>query len=85
MQPTAYDRTLRLVVRAPQLREGQRLAVVGAQKALGEWKYDKALPMTLHNHCEWAVDIDASLLHDDSIEFKLVVVNGSGLLLILWS
>ena len=83
MQPTAYDRTLRLVVRAPQLREGQRLAVVGAQKALGEWKYDKALPMTLHNHCEWAVDIDASLLHDDSIEFKLVVVNGSGLVM-MW-
>ena len=83
MQPTAYDRTLRLVVRAPQLREGQRLAVVGAQKALGEWKYDKALPMMLHNHCEWAVDIDASLLHDDSIEFKLVVVNGSGLVM-MW-
>ena len=83
MQPTAYDRTLRLVVRAPQLREGQRLAVVGAQKALGEWKYDKALPMMLHNHCEWAVDIDASLLHEDSIEFKLVVVNGSGLVM-MW-
>ena len=83
MQPSAYAKTLRLVVRAPQLREGQRLAVVGAQKALGEWNLDKALPMTLHNYCEWAVDIDASLLHDDSLEFKLVVVNGSGLVM-MW-
>lgn len=83
MQPTAYAKTLRFTVRAPQLREGQRLAVVGTQKALGEWNLDKALPMTLHNYCEWAVDIDASLLHDDSIEFKLVVENGSGLVM-MW-
>ena len=83
MLPSAYAKTLRLVVRAPQLREGQRLAVVGAQKVLGEWNLDKALPMTLHNYCEWAVDIDASLLHDDSLEFKLVVVNGSGLVM-MW-
>ena len=83
MHPSAYAKTLRLVVRAPQLREGQRLAVVGAQKALGEWNLDKALPMTLHNYCEWAVDIDASLLDDDSLEFKLVVVNGSGLVM-MW-
>lgn len=83
MQPSAYAKTLRLVVRAPQLRDGQRLAVVGAQKVLGEWNLDKALPMTLHNYCEWAVDIDASLLHDDSLEFKLVVVNGSGLVM-MW-
>ena len=83
MQSTAYAKTLRLTVRAPQLREGQRLAVVGTQKALGEWNLDKALPMTLHNYCEWAVDIDASLLHDDSIEFKLVVENGSGLVM-MW-
>ena len=83
MQSTAYAKTLRLTVRAPQLREGQRLAVVGAQKALGEWNLDKALPMTLHNYCEWAVDIDASLLQDDCLEFKLVVVNGSGLVM-MW-
>ena len=67
MQSTAYAKTLRLT----------------AQKALGEWNLDKALPMTLHNYCEWAVDIDASLLDDDSIEFKLVVVNGSGLVM-MW-
>ena len=78
MQPTAYEKTVRLEVRAPQLREGQRLAVVGAQKALGGWNPDKALPMTMHNYCEWAVDINASLLQDVSIEFKTVILNESG-------
>ena len=32
---TSYERTLRLVVRAPQLRSGSRLAVVGDNRALG--------------------------------------------------
>lgn len=78
LKSTSYDRTLRLIVRAPQLREGERLAVVGAQKTLGEWCPDKALPMTLHNYCEWAVDIDASQLQGESIELKFVVTNASG-------
>ena len=78
MKPTSYDRTLRLIVRAPQLRDGECLAVLGARKALGEWCPDKALPMTLHNYCEWAVDIDASQFHGEHIELKFVVTNASG-------
>ena len=78
MKPTFYDRTLRLIVRAPQLRDGECLAVLGDRKALGEWCPDKALPMTLHNYCEWAVDIDASQFHGEHIELKFVVTNASG-------
>ena len=78
MKPTSYDRTLRLIVRAPQLRDGECLAVLGDLKALGEWCPDKALPMTLHNYCEWAVDIDASQFHGEHIELKFVVTNASG-------
>ena len=78
MKPTSYDRTLRLIVRAPQLRDGECLAVLGDRKALGEWCPDKALPMTLHNYCEWAVDIDASQFHSEHIELKFVVTNASG-------
>ena len=78
MKPTSYDRTLRLIVRAPQLRDGECLAVLGDRKALGEWCPDKALPMTLHNYCEWAVDIDASQFHGEHIELKFVVTNVSG-------
>ena len=78
MKPTSYDRTLRLIVRAPQLRDGECLAVLGDRKALGEWCPDKALPMTLHNYCEWAVDIDASQFHGEHIELKFVVTNALG-------
>lgn len=86
-QSTNYATTLRLVVRAPQLRSGMRLHLVGAQKALGCWDLSKSLPMTEHNYNEWYVDIDASLLfaapkrgckkaYDDSseIEFKFVAI-----------
>lgn len=86
-QPTNYATTLRLVVRAPQLRSGMRLHLVGAQAALGNWDLSKSLPMTEHSHNEWYVDIDASLLfatskrgskkaYDDSseIEFKFVAI-----------
>ena len=86
-QSTNYATTLRLMVRAPQLRSGMRLHLVGAQAALGDWDLSKSLPMTEHNHNEWYVDIDASLLfatskrgskkaYDDSseIEFKFVAI-----------
>lgn len=86
-QSTNYATTLRLVVRAPQLRSGMRLHLVGAQAALGNWDLSKSLPMTEHSHNEWYVDIDASLLfatskrgskkaYDDSseIEFKFVAI-----------
>ena len=35
-----------LIVRAPQLRDGERLGVLGADKALGVWDVQKILPMT---------------------------------------
>lgn len=59
---TDSSATLRLVVRAPQLRSGMRLNIVGAQPALGCWNLAKALPMVEHNYNEWIVDLDADSL-----------------------
>ena len=59
---TDSSATLRLVVRAPQLRSGMRLNIVGAQPALGCWNLAMALPMVEHNHNEWIVDLDADSL-----------------------
>lgn len=59
---TDSSATLRLVVRAPQLRSGMRLNIVGAQPALGCWNLAKALPMVEHNHNEWIVDLNADSL-----------------------
>ena len=70
-----YDRTVRLKVRAPQLREGERLAVTGSCKMLGEWVLGRAVPMSEHNYNEWLVSLDADKIEGDFLEFKFVVIN----------
>ena len=70
----SFVRTIRLKVRAPQLREGERLAVVGSGHALGEWEPLKSLAMTEHSHNEWMVNIDASLVERPFIEFKFIAL-----------
>ena len=68
-------KTVRIIVRAPQLRKGYRLGLIGAGDALGAWNTEKLLPMTLHNYNEWAVDIDAAGLQTNHMEFKFAAVN----------
>jgi len=63
---------VRLIVRAPQLRDGERLGVLGADKALGVWDVQKILPMTQHTYNEWVADIDATHLEGSHLEFKFV-------------
>ena len=69
-----YQRTVRLKVRAPQLRIGERLAIVGEPEALGAWEVGKALPMAEHEYHEWVVSLDASQL-PAHFEFKFVIAN----------
>lgn len=72
MKPETGSKIVRLVVRAPQLRDGERLGVLGADKALGVWDVQKILPMTQHTYNEWVADIDATHLEDSHLEFKFV-------------
>lgn len=74
---THFTQTVRLKVRAPQLRKGQRLCVVGQQPALGQWKVDRAVAMTEHAVGEWVADIDATRLYGNQMELKFVVVEGA--------
>lgn len=74
---TRFVRTVRIRVRAPQLRKGQRLYVVGQQPALGQWKMDRAVPMTEHAVGEWMADIDVSRLYGSQMELKFVAVEGN--------
>ncbi len=71
--PTEFERTVRLKVRAPQLRIGQQLAVVGGCDALGNWDANKAIPMFEHEYHEWVVSLDASTL-PQTFEFKFVML-----------
>ncbi len=72
MKPETGSKIVRLIVRAPQLRDGERLGVLGADNALGAWDVQKILPMTQHTYNEWVADIDATHLEGSHLEFKFV-------------
>ena len=79
---TGYEKTVRITVRAPQLLQGQRLAIVGECEVLGKWDLNKAIPMTLHHYNEWTVDLDASLVSLSG--FKFVALSDHGGVQPLW-
>ena len=81
---SAYAKTVRIAVRAPQLRSGQQLVLVGAGKALGEWTVSRGIPMTEHNTHEWVADIDADTLKERTMEFKFVATQTGDKALPLW-
>ena len=72
MKPETGSKIVRLIVRAPQLRDGERLGVLGADNALGAWDVQRILPMTQHTYNEWVADIDATHLEGSHLEFKFV-------------
>jgi 4-alpha-glucanotransferase len=69
-----YQRTIRLKVRAPQLRMGEKLAIVGEPESLGAWNPLKAIVMDEHEYNEWAVSLDAAQLPFGRFEFKFMVI-----------
>ena len=69
-----FTRTVRLKVRAPQLRSNERMAVIGAGDYLGNWEALRALNMTEHECNEWVISLDADKL-PQQMEFKFVVLD----------
>ncbi|MCR5241594.1 MAG: 4-alpha-glucanotransferase [Prevotella sp.] len=69
-----FTRTVRLKVRAPQLRSNERMAVIGAGDYLGNWEALRALNMTEHECNEWVISLDADKL-PPQMEFKFVVLD----------
>ena len=80
---TEFARTIRLKVRAPQLRAGEYLVLVGAPEYLGAWDVKRSLPMTEHECNEWVVSLDADHL-PGWFEFKFVVRNIEDESVALW-
>ena len=70
-EPTDYAKTVILKVRAPQLRNFERLAIIGAGETLGNWEALKAIDMTEHEYNEWTVSLNADTL-PQTFEFKFV-------------
>lgn len=82
--PSNFSRTLRLIVRAPQLRDNKSLAIVGKDASLGAWDVFKAIPMCEHNYNEWVIDIDASTLKYNKLEFKFAAIDNDNNQNTLW-
>ena len=78
-----YSRTVRLKVRAPQLRGNERLAVIGSGETLGNWEAKRALEMAEHEKNEWAITLDADAL-TRTFEFKFVALDEEVDLTPLW-
>ena len=68
---TNYAKTVRLKVRAPQLRYNERLAIIGGGETLGNWEALRALEMDEHENNEWVISLDADKL-PQTFEFKFV-------------
>ena len=72
---TNHARTIRLKVRATQLRPEEHLAIVGAPMYLGAWNPQRAIVMNEHADNEWVVSLDADRL-PGLFEFKFIAING---------
>lgn len=81
---TEFNKTVRLKVRAPQLRRGEWLGVLGAGKDMGEWKALNARSMTQHNYNEWIVDLDAERFSASRLEFKFVILDEENDVTLVW-
>ena len=71
-----FPRTFLFRVQAPGLAQGERVALIGDQPALGNWDTARALPMTQSNLGEWFLSISADGLRLP-FEYKYIVL-GAG-------
>ena len=71
---SSFSKTVRLKVRAPQLRSNERLALLGKGETLGNWESTHALEMVEHDSHEWVISLDADKL-PQTFEFKFVVLD----------
>ena len=78
-----YRRTIMFRVSAPQLKQGQVLALVGSHPAIGAWSAARYLPMEYVGQGEWmlTVNVDAIPM---PVEYKYVVVDEKSRELIAW-
>lgn len=78
------NKGLLLKVRAPQLRRGERLAMVGNEDVLGQWQVAKAIDMTETQPNEWTVCIDVNTIRGKEFDFKFIILNENDSSSVIW-
>lgn len=69
-----FRRTIIFRVVAPQIKEGEAMAIVGSHPVMGSWNASRYLSMQYAGNRTWMLSIDASALALP-LEYKYVVVN----------
>lgn len=69
-----FKKTLVFKVSAPQLKKGERLALLGNQPALGSWNESHYIAMQKANRYEWILSMNADAFHYP-LEYKYVVID----------
>ena len=80
---SSYAKTVRIKVRAPQLRYNEHLGIIGGGESLGNWEAKRAMEMAEHESNEWVVSLDADKL-PQTFEFKFVALNDDAETSPLW-
>lgn len=78
-----FRRTVVFRVSAPQVQQGQSVAVCGSHPALGSWSPSRYLKMHYAGLGEWLLSVNA-LGFDMAIEYKFVVVDDATHELLRW-
>ena len=71
--PALFPRTYLFRIRAPWLREGERVALLGEGPSLGSWDPARALPLAPSGPHEWLLSISADGL-PQAFQYKYVVL-----------
>ena len=83
MRLPLFRRTIIFRVSAPQLKEGQVMAVCGSHPAIGSWSTSRYLKMDYAGLGEWMLSVNA-LGWQQPIEYKYVVVDAKTHELLSW-
>lgn len=78
-----YRRTMLFRVAAPQLKQGQVLALCGSHPAIGGWNVSRYLRMQYAGQMEWMLSVNAMGL-TAPVEYKYVIIDGGTNELVAW-
>ena len=78
-----YRKTLVFSVTAPQLQEGQSLALLGNHPAIGGWNEARYLKMIRQGEYKWVLSVNADSIQLP-LEYKFVVIDDKTRKLVMW-
>ena len=83
LQTPLFRRTILFRVSAPQLEQGQSVALVGEHPALGSWSPSRYLPMERVGQHEWMLAVNVAAI-PLPLEYKYVVIDNATHELVAW-